>query len=633
LSVGGAVPEIQVEAVTEDLIQNQALPFQRWSVDTSQDVGAPAWTTPRQPEANYHLAAIVSPLLACMFRIITLHSSDLETMFRFHSLLSTIIQLKEDSYVDIVDVVAFESSSSRLAAIETLTTFWPRAFGHLSLSKPLSIMNYKSCIKPMRAVPNQAPEILHEFMIWNFPSNDPSTQSRSGMRSIPPECSVCAKIIVGFGLFCPCCTMAVHTNKCYQHDRGMDPLRYKTKDGTQEKVAIFRFSRISPERLHQDQMIHRDRHHFEAVNIFTLTLCFLCRKPMWGGYNQGVRCHSCLQFAHVHCLNNKRDLAACRSIPFQWKHVTVQWDVLRRSWMEFYSPLIWHESEIFDHSYEDISIAYGMFWTELQLLNEGIASGSIVVEQSSTRSTATRTGEGNIEHFELHFLVALYRAQLSGTQLFKSRCTSEYIDNCGPITDDISIIHHLPLLSLAGSAVKLPLAALSRRDGMLHVGEDVDQIEDLPHPYELTSLSHIRDALGLEVSVFSELTARFLICQLHRLGIFMRADCKPDIDCDSGSASKVMCSFPSTLAIDASTSVEALFASIQACLQDVDLSINEFGFLLLVRKCWPSGMMTDYALTRLSSLVLSWILTEVNRLISAIVQLINSSVFRTHAYF
>lgn len=618
MPIGSAVPEIQVEAVAEDLVQDQALPFQRWSVDASEDTGAPAWTTPRQSEANYQLAAIVSPLLACIFRIIMLHLFDLETLYRFHSLLSTIVQIKEDAYADIVDVVAFEPSSSRLAAIEALTTFWPRAFGHLSLSKPLAIMNYNSRIKPMKAGPQQGPEILHEFMIWNFPSTDPSTQSRSGIRSIPIECSVCTKPVVGFGLFCPCCTMAVHNNKCYQHDRGVDPLRYKTKDGTEDKIATYRFSRISSERLDQDHTIHRDRHHFEAVNLFTLALCFLCRKPMWGGYNQGVRCRSCLQFAHSNCLNHKRDLALCRSIPFQWKHVTIQWDTLRRSWMEFYSSLIWHESEIFDHSYEDVSIAYGIFWTELQLLNEGISSGTIVVEQVSIRNPVSRANEGGIEHFELHFLVALYRAQLSGTQLFKSHSTLEYIDNCGPISDEISIIHHLPLLLLAGSAVKLPLAALSRKDGMLHVGEDEEQIEDLPHPYELASLSHVRDALGLEVNVFSDLAARILVCQLHRIGVFMRTDCKPQIDCDPSSASKVMCSFPSTLAIDASTSVEALFASIQACLQDINLSINEFGLLLLVRKCWPSGMMTDYALTRLSSLVLSWILTEDTRLLSVV---------------
>jgi hypothetical protein len=281
--------------------------------------------------------------------------------------------------------------------------------------------------------------------------------------------------------------------------------------------------------------------------------------------------------------------------------------------VEFYSALIWREDEVLQKSYDEISVAYGIFWMELELLQAGTASSSIVVEQSSPRSQpAVRSSGQTYDTFELHYLVALYFAQLSGSRLPKSRNSLEYVENCGNVGAEISVIHNLPLLLLAASVIKLPRMSQPGNGDMLQVSAEGNTSEELPHPLEIVSLAHIRDALGYEVGLHSDATARFTMSQIHRLGIFIRVDCSPDLFKGSDSSpADIICTFPSTLAIDASTSVEALFASIQACLEDLDVSINEFGFLLLVRRCWPSALMTDYALSRLASLVLTWVLTEV----------------------
>jgi hypothetical protein len=276
--------------------------------------------------------------------------------------------------------------------------------------------------------------------------------------------------------------------------------------------------------------------------------------------------------------------------------------------------LIWNEEELFNHSYEEVSITYGIFWMEAELLAAGMSNGSIVVEQGSSRSGAPQPNQKPVDHFELHHFIALYRAQLVGTRLQKSPQTYEFIDNCGPLKPELSFLHDLSLLALAGSVIKLPPAFVSKDDVFLQVNKDNDSQngDKLPHPYEIASLAHIRDALGNEMSIWSNTVARLLIRHLHRLGIFTRLDGGADAFLPNDPPPlEVICSFPETFAIDASTSVEALFAGIEACLQDMDVSINEFGFLLLTRQCWPTGLMTDYALSRLASLVLSWILTEV----------------------
>ncbi len=72
------------------------------------------------------------------------------------------------------------------------------------------------------------------------------------------------------------------------------------------------------------------------------------------------------------------------------------------------------------------------------------------------------------------------------------------------------------------------------------------------------------------------------------------------------------CFFPLPLGLDLSIDVETLVSAIEACLCDIDLYVNEFGFLLLTRRMWPDGLMSDYALKRLARSVFAWIINEVS---------------------
>ncbi|KAG0232463.1 hypothetical protein BGW42_008181, partial [Actinomortierella wolfii] len=70
------------------------------------------------------------------------------------------------------------------------------------------------------------------------------------------------------------------------------------------------------------------------------------------------------------------------------------------------------------------------------------------------------------------------------------------------------------------------------------------------------------------------------------------------------------CYFPVVCAIDPSSKVEMLIQAICRCLESIDLSLNECGFQLLVRRCAPDPFMSDYSAERLVGAVLYWLLLE-----------------------
>jgi hypothetical protein len=129
----------------------------------------------------------------------------------------------------------------------------------------------------------------------------------------------------------------------------------------------------------------------------------------------------------------------------------------------------------------------------------------------------------------------------------------------------------------------------------------------------------MRDAVGYELHIFSDAVAGYLLAHLHHLGFFNRTDLNPVLFQDTFSKQEVALVFPIPQGLDLSTDVETLFAAVEGCLSDLDLSVNEQGFLLLVRRLWPNGMASEYALHRLARNLVSWIFAEV-MIISVIVK-------------
>lgn len=117
----------------------------------------------------------------------------------------------------------------------------------------------------------------------------------------------------------------------------------------------------------------------------------------------------------------------------------------------------------------------------------------------------------------------------------------------------------------------------------------------------------------MEFNIRHPAITNILLDHLYSLSFFERIEPRQDITSDPLSDDS-LCVFPLPLGLDMSTDVETLVSSIETCLLDLDLSVNEFGFLLVVRKFWPNGLMSEYGLRRLARSILSWIIVEVRKI-------------------
>ncbi|KAI6005919.1 hypothetical protein EDD15DRAFT_2384583 [Pisolithus albus] len=306
-------------------------------------------------------------------------------------------------------------------------------------------------------------------------------------------------------------------------------------------------------------------------------------------------CASCKLFAHFSCVSSVASQHPhCGSINLDSTHMTVSLSRLRQSFADFYGDIFLSSDDLGKRTYEEISVSSSVLWTQLQIYYNGLTLGSFSVSKEDTNA-----GDGD---FELPFLVELYEAYLSSGKLPVSTSLAEYIQTNSQQQAPHLIMFDWSILAYIASTVKAPCDTQDNSFGVATGFLRVDGVEDhadddgVPrHPYEMVPLSHVYDALGYEFNVVSEGPAYHLLSHLHKLGFL----------CSFPSAD-TECYFPLPLGFDLS------LAAIESCLSDLDLSVNESGLLLLVRRFWPNGLMSEYALRRLTRTLVGWILSEDN---------------------
>jgi hypothetical protein len=266
--------------------------------------------------------------------------------------------------------------------------------------------------------------------------------------------------------------------------------------------------------------------------------------------------------------------------------------------------------------YEEIAVYYGVLWTQLQIFSNGIASGSIIVEQKNPTTPSAR--ENRIDEFELQYLVKLYGSYLSSGRLRKSTIFSEYQQYNVMTPSKLDFMFDVSFLCYVTTLIKAPFNTEEQAPNLLNVSVNsisqhshVEPNEAMMHPFENVPLSHMRDCLGYRLNLRSDPAARYFLSHLHTLGMFNRLDLDPDLFKDTESDPMTYCSFPIPVMLDPSVNVETLVAAIESCLQDIDIAVNEVGFLLLTRRAWPTGFASEYGLNRLAKAISSWIFAEV----------------------
>ncbi|KAJ7632645.1 hypothetical protein FB45DRAFT_913016 [Roridomyces roridus] len=601
---------ITVDSVQDD--RTELEPSNGWSPWSSTLTNSQTLhpiNAPSQSQQVYYLAALVPPLLVAMLESVDLDEGRPDIAHRFYRLVDLIVTAKPDSYLDLMEVAAY-STQARRPAMNLISNLWPRNIGHLVVGKQFpSKGNQSDAITPVD------PPYAHHFVPWIF-SSQIDTLSASSLQN---PCHCCNARIDGFGLLCPFCMCAVHFG-CYDYPEGCQEIPYSSSKNIQ-RVASFRFSVSLCHRNGHSNATVANGHLFRPVNIFTLCCCFVCCKPLWGCTMQGLRCMSCMQFAHSACMSSLGSTQCLgRVSELDSRAMSLDWAALRLSCIDHYHDILsLTKEQLRARSHEEISVFSAVLQTQLHIMTNGVSNGSIEIIQRG-KSAAHSKGY-QVDAFELHHVSEWCAALLEEGNLCVSGTLTGYFDQNKQRQPTHAIMYSWPTLVYIASTIKSPYTIPTGPSDLLNVApheSQVDELKSISHPFEIAPIAHLRDMLGHDLLIHSDSAARLLLSHLHHLGFFNRLDMRPTLFDEATAVNDTLCVFPIPLGIDLSANVETLVSVVEACLTDLDLSVNEAGFLLLARQLWPNGMATEYSLKRLMRIIITWILVEDDNLASVL---------------
>ncbi|CCM02372.1 uncharacterized protein FIBRA_04467 [Fibroporia radiculosa] len=611
---------ITVDEVDDVPVGGQSVSdWPRWSKYNSTAINKTRSThAPTQDVATHQRSSLVSPLLTAILDNVDFANPDSSWLPHLHRLLHRLVNYKPDAYLDILAVAAYHTPRARYHALKILSSYWPRAFGHLVVCKSFPEMSVPALPSRMRqslehkrrSLHHHRNPYAHQFIPWRF-------NIRSTLGSFEDvsqnNCRQCSRSIAEFGLFCPLCMCGVHFD-CYDYPEGSSFSEYVVASGAErQRIALHKFCPVPPSKFASSPIVSlQGQHSFRWVNLFNMSICFMCRRPLWGYVMQALRCMSCKHFVHSSCLTEDlSQLPRCRSFSADDTFIAVNMQTLRASFMDHYRSLIFTEAEIGHQSYEDISIVHAILWVQSHILRFGVVLGSIIIVDSDEPTSPSQ--DASVPKFELHNLVSLYEKTLLSGKLKVSQAIGDYLAENNMQASMMSIFFDWSILTYIAASLKSPSGNATASVNLLTIDAldpfDDETASESTYSYETLSLAHIRDQLGDQFHVFSEAAARHVLSLLSDLGFFQRLDCERLLN-DVREPEQIRCCFPLPVGLEVSNQVETLVSTIEACLLDLDLSVNEAGFMLLVRKMWPDRMMTDYALQRLCSAVVKWIISE-----------------------
>jgi hypothetical protein len=410
-------------------------------------------------------------------------------------------------------------------------------------------------------------------------------------------------------------------------------------------------------------------HVFHLVNLYTLMICACCGLPLWGISQQGYRCSTCNRFVHPQCLSDAEErnefvqsrstIQSCRAYqPLLESDTHISKKELSDDLCDFYSDLLPKtEEELEGRSFEEVGTMLNVLLLQENILHCGEAAGCLLIIGDSDdpllspiqQQESTAPSEPSSDTCPgLSRAIQLCKAYLESGRCRGSTFLSDFYNNRHQSLEECLLskeeyLGHLSAMmkcltasfsTVAGSLIQAD-GIENRRSagdsrGFLKVlpspfksqwedDDDDDEFSQGHMPNESLDRSTLLSWVMTNLHFKSTKAAEVLLQHIRNLGFFERFDASPILfSADTTSnqnAEPITCIFPVPFAIDCSSNVESLINSIDACLQDVDLSINECGLLLLVRRCWPDPFMSHYTNERLIHSILSWVFDEDERLL------------------
>ncbi|KAI7905964.1 uncharacterized protein BX663DRAFT_247120 [Cokeromyces recurvatus] len=357
---------------------------------------------------------------------------------------------------------------------------------------------------------------------------------------------------------------------------------------------------------------------------------------------------------------------------------------LSKNFIEFYEDAVpTNANSLENHSFEEVSTILNILLLQEQILHYGIATGCVLVTRElddplllvpdMSKDISENANDNQLSYCPP--LTDAIKLCLDELKLKKSRSSTflkdyygdrlQNIDNC--LLSKEGFLSHLSAMMkclttsfpsnnnlsptamlnttfpVSASAEKRKTAGDSR--GFLQVtssplmsiwDDEYDDFSERNIPNEYLDRSILLSWMMTNLNFKSRKNAEILLQHMNNLGLFERFDASPILFMNGSTKScqfqeqdkSVQCVFPVPYSIDCSATVESLINSITACLQDIDLSINECGLLILVRRCWPDPFMSRYTQERLIHAIVTWAFDEDERLLALHAEL--TSINKNH---
>jgi hypothetical protein len=569
--------------------------------------------------SQYYLASVFAPLIQAVTSTVTWSSAPLTTIHRVHRLFAQIIKIKPDASLDLLDVVAYGTADASYTALAMLATFWPRAVGHVVIAKPLPVTTYEV-----------------DLYRWEIGRELVSGRSNSGHEYVPwrsdgDSCGHCGKAIHDFALTCVLCQDILHLN-CYSPPDQTIALPPVLGQASAVPSAI-KFSHvlrpskaISDNADKQMQLPTRrvaGQHQFILVNIFTLAICVGCNLPLWGITAQAYVCEAgCHQLFHHTCVDISSSIP-CQQVKVK---VAIHSETFRQSYEDHFSDVLHIVQDIAHKTADELAILYGLLWTQLELLENGLTHSSLVIQSK----LGDRIGADDLDlpRSLSHCLQALQSRRERSTAL------EDYQNACPFEGRQERYMHNRPFMSFITALMRSPVSHSQGRhvedSGLLQVGGSLPPSWEEPTPtYETLGLGVMRGVLRDDFGVLDEYLATVLLGHLHSFGFFQQCTLEATLLADVDDVT--VCLFPLPSVLDATPGVETLLSAIEISLGRLDLAVNEHALVLLIKRAWPSELCSDSTLQRLATAVIRWILGEVSRSLLALTFLEQAAAYRNRA--
>ncbi|CAG8469547.1 17843_t:CDS:10, partial [Acaulospora morrowiae] len=604
----------------------------------------------------YYIDSMFTPLLFSIIQFITIEDSSLGTLLQMHKTLGLMIQQKPDLYLDIIEIIAHGDPTSRKLATCILFSFWGNSIGLPVIGEDLLGVRYLDCLrayenlKGQDGAKSQQSQNAHDHQLFPHIFSDDYSQNsdkfsldfldnkkvQPSPTDVPNACFQCFKPVVGFCLRCNICKLSLHFG-CYNSDESGFLTEYSSESGV-HKLSTPRYCNIicgarEPDFINNHIADYRaaiisehvSGHTFHLINLFTLTLCMVCRLPLWGVMYQGYRCETCNRFIHPYCLKSKtlETDTHCHQSVLSESDALIDHESLRESFKDYYGQIVLSGEVISTYNYEELSVMATIFQMQNNILNNGLLAGCLIIKPKLT-NPLSMTNE-KFEKFELQEAITIYESYLESGKVYLTPTSNEYWEGTNRKYDlwlisSEDYLAHLAAVIKSGNESEF--AETDRTDFHLSVnmlGANLASTADNNvFPDGILTTKEIIRWMKKKMGFHNDFSVKVFLQQMANYGFLERVDGHPILfnGVNSEESDGHECFFPLPFATECSPTVETLLATISVCLSDINISINECGFLLMTRRCWPDPYLSKYVLERLIYSVIEWICDDDEKLLT-----------------